>query len=421
MARNYIIHLPHIGEETVHWALSNDAGELVSDIRTGALSEAASEVEGRRSIVVLPGNDVLLAEVNIPGGSASRAQQAAPYVLEELVADDVESLHFALGSKNGADTYPVAVINRDVMESLQVQMENAGLRPTELVPETLALPKIKPDAGGPVWTMLSEPDRSVVRLNGYRGFAADNQTAELMLHGARAELGESETGSLVLYRAPLAEASAMDAPVTPTNDSSITPLVPDFEIETHTIASRLELFARGLASSPRINLLQGAFSHRQQFDQAWKPWRWSAVLLAVLLGVFGAGWWIEYRALGQQLDTLNGEIDTIHRKYFPNSNSNRPRAVMSARLRQLGSAQNNTGYVVSLQQVVAAIDALPGADVRSINYNKGRFDLDLLVPDLPSIDRLKQSVESAGTLTLKVQSTTRKDQGVNARLRVESK
>jgi len=74
-----------------------------------------------------------------------------------VFADDVSDLHFALGSKNRDDEYPVAVIGRDVMDSVTERCAEVGLRPTEIVPEPLALPILKAvDANISVWCALLE-------------------------------------------------------------------------------------------------------------------------------------------------------------------------------------------------------------------------------------------------------------------------
>lgn len=408
MAKNYIIHVPNVGEDLAHWVLASDSGALASKSQTGTLSEAAAAVDGRRAIVVLPGDDVLLAEVNIPGGSLSRAQQAAPFVLEEQVADDVESLHFALGSKTSSGNYPVAVINRDDMNTLREQFETAGLRPAEVVPETLALPKFDNSPDGPIWTALLDQDHTVVRLNGYKGFAADPETAELMLYGARQELDEDQTGSLVLFR---------------TDGHDTKPQLPDLDIETRPCESRLDLFAQGLAHSPRINLLQGDYSLRQQFDKAWKPWRWTLALVAILMGILSSSFWFEYRDLGTKIDQINAQTNAVFQRTFPGSTNRRPRAMMASQLRTLGSGgAKKAGFITVMDQISSATASIPGSKINSLNFkDSGSINIDMDLPTLPSVDQLKTQIEKAGLLKMTVGGTNRIEGGVRARLRLELK
>jgi len=86
LAKSVVIHLPVVGEDLAHWAMSDDKGSLTSDQSTGTLREASAAVDGRRATLIVPGDDVLLAEAKVPGGSAARALQAVPYALEDQLA-----------------------------------------------------------------------------------------------------------------------------------------------------------------------------------------------------------------------------------------------------------------------------------------------------------------------------------------------
>ena len=406
MAKNFILYLPEVGQDEVIWAMANDAGVLTSDPQYGSMAEAASEIEGRRSIVVLPGDNVLLAEASIPGGSQSRAQQAVSYVLEDQVADDIDELHFALGTKSKDDIYPVAVIDRTTMDTLKEQMAEVGLRPSEVVPETLAIPKFDVQQHGIVWTALVDDDHTVVRLNGYKGFASDSSTANMMLSGVRREMEPDENSGMVVFQ---------------TSGTTTEPFVEGIEIETRPCDSRLSLFAAGLARSPRINLLQGEYSQKKQFDKAWKPWRWTGILLLALVGIFSAGSILDYINLGKQEQQLDLKIDETFRQALPGVKIRNPVVQMKSRLKQQSAGPDKKGFTIELGQISAAIAALPNTTVKSISYRKGRFDIDLSTENLPALDKLKQDIEKAGSLTMTVQSANRQDGVVRGRIRVEAK
>jgi general secretion pathway protein L len=275
LAKHVIIHLPNVGDDYAQWVVADDQGALSTGLTEGTLSDAAEAVHGHRSTLVLPGNDVLLAEATVPGGNTARALQAVPFVLEEQLADDVDTLHFALGTKGKDDRYPVAVVGRDTMNLVTEQCVEAGLRPGAIVPETLALPKFDADTVGEVsWTALVDDSHTVVRLNGYKGFATDADMAGFMLDGAQHDLPEDASASMVVYR---------------TDSGVALPDVPRVDVENRSCDNRLTLYARGLANSPSINLLQGGYSPKTQFNKVWKPWRWTAVLALVLGAIFIAG------------------------------------------------------------------------------------------------------------------------------------
>ncbi len=386
------------------WAYADDHGVLKSDISSGTFSEAASAVEGRRTTLVVPGDDVLLAEATVPGGSLNRALQAVPFALEDQVADDIDSLHFALGARGKDDKYPVAVIGRETMNTVSEQCVEAGLRPSEIVPETLALPKFEgSDVGETAWTALLDNQQAVVRLNGYKGFSTDISMASIMLNGARQDLPQDTNASMVLFR---------------TDPNATLSAPPDVDVETRACDSRMGLYARGLASSPHINLLQGAFSPKAQFDKAWKPWRWTLALAACLGIALFAGKWIDNWHLSREVAAIDAQIAQAFQQAMPGSRMQRPRAQIKARLKQL-SGGSTDGFTDRLGQLAASLATQSQTRVNSISFRNGRFDLDLTTDALPTLDKLKSELQSRGSLSMTVQSANREKDGLRSRIRVE--
>ena len=405
MAKQVIIHMPGIGSDPVSWAFADEKGQVTSDIHEGTLEEVAQAVEGRRAVLVVPGDGVLLAEATIPGGSQSRAQQAVPYALEEFLADDVDDLHFALGSKRRGDIYPVAVIGRDSMDALTAQCAEAGLRPAEVVPETLALPKFDSDVSDEAtWTAFVDAHQAVVWLNGFKGFSSDTGMMSMLLDGARRDLPEEGSASLVVYQ----------------SDPQLTFETPaELDVEQRACDHRLSLYASGLATSPRINLLQGDYSPKTRFDRTWKPWRSTLALAAVALVVLFGGKWLEYRQLAREEAWLDRQIARGFSDAMPGVRMQRPLAQIRQRLRELDGGADTSGFTADMQQIAASLAAQPQTTVRSIGYRDGRFDLDILTDSIPSLDALKTDLQQRGSLNMVVQSTNTDRDGLRSRIRIE--
>ena len=404
MSKHVIIYMPRVGEETVQWAVSDDNGKLTSGIEYSTLQEVADEVEGQRVTLILPADDVLLAEAVVPGGSAARAQQAVPFALEDQVADDVDELHFALGSKGRDDRYPVAVISRQMMDAVMAQCEEAGLRPTQLIPEPLALPQL--ESTSPeirAWTALLDGDMAVVRLDGCKGFATDSGMAIMMLEGAYAELPEDAGASLVMFHT--ADAGVLDVPA-------------NIEIEQRPVDHRLALYASGLVTSPTINLLQGDYNPKKNFDATWKPWRWTAALAACLCVALFAGKWLDVRQLSEQETHLDAQIKQAFEEALPGVKMQRPQRQIQAALDRLGS-NNSDGFTNRLSQIAASLATQPQTELKTIGYRSGRFDLDLNTDAVPTLDALKSELAKRGSLGMSVQSANREKDTVRGRVRIE--
>ncbi len=386
------------------WAMYDERGVLTSDVQSGTLEQAASKVEGRRSVLVLPGNDVLLAEAVVPGGSTARAMQAIPFQLEDQLADDVDSLHFAIGAKGKEDDYPVAVVGRDTMDTVRNQCEQAKLRPSEIVPETLALPKFdSDDIGQTTWTALVDGESAVVRLNGYKGFTIDTSMAGIMLDGARQDLPQEVTAAVVMYQA---------------DEFGHIPPSHNLEVETRSCDNRLSLYASGLANAPRINLLQGDYSPKTQFDKNWKPWRWTAVLAGVLCLVLLGGRWFEYRQLKGEISQLDAQTEQVFKQALPDTKMVRPLSQLNNEIKKR-SGGSVGGFSDHLSQIAASFATQPKTEIRSFNFRDGWFDLDLTTDAIPTLDLLKEELSKRGELSMTVKSTRNEKGGLRSSIRIE--
>ena len=95
--------------DQAEWLSSNGA------VRRGSLSELAAQVTGARFLLIAPGEAITLHRVPLPSRKRSTWARAVPYALEDQVVEDIETLHFALGSTPESDHLPVAVVNRDAL------------------------------------------------------------------------------------------------------------------------------------------------------------------------------------------------------------------------------------------------------------------------------------------------------------------
>ncbi|MFK7995202.1 MAG: type II secretion system protein GspL [Granulosicoccus sp.] len=404
MSKHVIIYMPLVGEDNVQWAISDEKGTLTTAVREGTLREVADNVEGRKATLILPADDVLLAQTVVPGNSLARAQQAVPFALEEQVADDVDDLHFALGTKNRNDEYPVAVIGLDVMDMITERCAEAGLRPTEIVPETLALPLLSAATPGlTVWSALLDQGRAVVRLAEYQGFATDAGMASLMIEGALTSVEEQSQTSLVAFSTNTA--APLDVPAT-------------LDMEIRHCDHPLALYASGLASTSHVNLLQGIYNPKKNFDKTWKPWRATGILAASICLVLFAGKWMELRQLQEQEAVLDTQIASAFKQAMPGTRMQRPRRQVQSALEGMG-AVNNDGFTSRMAQIAASLSTQPQTQLRTIGYRNGRFDLDLNTDDVPTLDALKSELGKRGSLDMSVQSANRENNTVRGRVRIE--
>ncbi len=127
---------------TVDYLAADGTGRIIETLRTGSLADAAPHQAGRRVCVLAPASDVLLTDAESPLKSGARYQQIVPFALEEQLAEDIESLHFAVGRRVGdSPRIPVAVVSRALIDGWLNHLRDAASRRTVCMPTAAWFPK----------------------------------------------------------------------------------------------------------------------------------------------------------------------------------------------------------------------------------------------------------------------------------------
>ncbi len=388
---------PDAPSHSAQWILLDSHNVPSGDTATGTLSEAAALASQRRLIALAPAEQVTLFQVQIRARNRQQLQRAVPYALEDELAEDVETLHFALGPVLGEDRYPVAVVARAHMEQWTTLLREAGLRPRALVPEMLALPR--EDDG---WTLLQEPGRSVVRLDTWEGFYADPELLPTLLELAWERI---ERRPRILRCHCCSEAPA--------------PEPPGQVVMERESTCPMTLFAGGIDLQHPFDLLQGEFRPRAGTVKWLRPWLAAGVLLAVWVLAEMLLAWSEVRTYRAQVATLRTRIEQVYKQTFPGT-----RRVVNARvqmeqklkeLRRAAGSQDTGGLLPLLAAGAEAVAREKTVEVAGVSYRQGKVELRIEGKDLQSLERIKQFVEDKG-LAAEIQSADTSGQKVSARI-----
>lgn len=401
MPETLLIRFAEQRSDGVEFARLNEAGRPVGGVRHGSVTDAAMESAGRRVVVLVPAADVLLAQASVPTANRQRARKAVPFALEEQLAEDVDTQHFALGGRSADGHWPVAVVARSRMDDWLAQLHEAGILPDRLIPEAVLLP-LTPGAG----SLLLEDGRVLLRDAPWSAQSATAQTlpALLELLIARNEAGIELNvwhcgGELPVWMEPVSA-----------------------KVESCTDGA-LSVFAQGLAQPDgHIDLLQGAYSRKEQYGKLWRPWRAAAALLLVGVIVSGIQHALALRSLKAEAAALTAQIGQVYTQAFPGGRVVNPRVQMEQQLKLLRAQQGGGGndFLGLVAQIGDVFSTTPGIELIAVNYRDGRLDLELTANDIQTLEKLKQQLVNKGGLTVDIQSATSgADQRVQGRLRVE--
>src|SRR6202050_3943198 len=271
----------------VDWLVADAAGRAVEAVRSGPVAPAARDAAGKRICALAPASDVLLTDAEVPVKSGARIQQIVPYALEEQVAQDIESLHFAVGRRVGESSrIPVAVVSRALLDGWLGQLRDAGLEPECLYADSSLVPE---NPGQSV--LVLSGDSVILRAPGSPPvtlpLTALGEALELLRPAPQATLVATPSiefggNGLVVY-AGEAEWQHYGATVEALRgyfEGLAVQLLP---------GGPLGLFAQSLPRTSAINLLHGAYAPESPLAGRLKPWRIAAAMLLGLLLLHGIG------------------------------------------------------------------------------------------------------------------------------------
>jgi general secretion pathway protein L len=367
------------------------AGHQVVPPGTATLAGIAAMLGQRRVAVIVPGADVLGLEAELPPLSGSRLLQAIPFAVEEQVAEDVDTLHFAAGARQPNGRTPVEVVSRPLIEGWLQELAAVGIAPQAMYADTGLLPL----ASGQSVALLESADVSI-RVDEHpvlRLPAAPFAEAVSLAFGADAG---SLLPPLTLYASP-ADWEVARPEVDPLRErfaSFKVQLLPNGPLPL--LAPRA-VGARG-DEAPPLNLLQGAFAPRSRTRADWRPWRLAAALGALALAMHLGALAFEYRQLRASERALDAAIAEVVRSTLPgDSGAPNPRLRIEQQLLAVRAGQGDTGpWLSALAALAQARGASPEAELESVGLESDAVNVRIKAANAESLERISATLRANG-------------------------
>lgn len=356
----------------------------------GDAAQLATVVRDRRPLLAVPGTSVTLTTTRAPRRNQRAWRQALPFALEDQLAEDVSSLHFALGAPNGAGETPVAVIARARLMAWLDALQAAGISVVAAVPDMLLLP-LAPGA----WSALVDGDQVLVRSGPAHGFVTEIDALPLLLGRALAETAPPPERLLLWGRLP--ETLALDLPCQP-QPLPATPLAP---------------LQAGLGVPPVLDLLAGSHTADHGLGRWLRPWRVAAILAGLLILAQLGHSVLEYRQLVRARQHLRTAEAALYHRLVPTARTViNPRAQLAGLLRTAAAGNADTGFLALLARSGAVLHRFPQLQLQTLRYQADRLQLDLTGGSLQTLDRLQAQLRQVPQLRSELQVS--KQQGTVA-------
>jgi len=391
MAESIYLQLPN-APGPARWLLVDALGNRIGRVQQGTLTDAAAQAHGRRLTVFVPGEEVMLFHAEIPSRNLQKVQQAAPFMLEDKLAGDVESLHFAASLGDGS-SHLVAVTGQAYMRRWLEELTQAGMEPVQMTPDMLAL-------APPVDTVVIALDgpRVMARFADGSGFTAERDFA-LTLLKRRLIPVEGSTLRAVIHASEADDAPAFAAGL----DGSGVEF--SFSVLSDGV---LPLFAAGLRQQRGLNLLQGSFQPRSGFQEHWRVWRTAAVLFGACLVLLLIQQGMSYVRLRREAASLDAQVTQLFNQAMPGSRSipGSEKQRMQALLSQLQGGSSAGALLPLLDALGNAVTAYPSIQIIALNYQDGSLQAQLQAGDIGALDSLKSALGSQAGITASLDSVS---------------
>lgn len=362
-----------------------------------ALDVAAAQAQAPRIEAYLPGEGALQTRVNLPMRQRNKLLQAIPYALEEQLADDVDELHFAVGTRQGDGSVPVIAIARDALRSAIDLFEDRELLVEGIYVDTACV--LGPlDKAGDALRVVVDAQRLIVAQSTVPPVVLDTSMAELVSEQAAAHDG--------------------DVTVITVGDSAAPMGLPE---PARQVSDLLVLLGE-TPPGEQINLRQGDFAPAGQFDGWWRPWQAAAALAGVLF-LLSVVWQIlDRNQLRNELIALQDANIAEFQALFPAEQRIVDLgAQLDQQLRRLRGDQAETGLLYLLDQTRQAFGAEPAFQITEFQFRDGDLYLSLEGESTQAWEALQQRFEAQDGVATEVQSANAAAQGLKVRLKLTAR
>jgi general secretion pathway protein L len=356
MTENLIIRLGSNYNDVIHWMVwaAHEQEIIASGQLSNAeqLSQLTDKAQSRDVVVLVPSCDVVLKSLHVPAKSQKAIRQAAPYVLEDELAQDVEYLFFAYGDNKQAsnnDNCFVAVVEHQQMLLWLSWLNDAYIATKRMLPDVLALPDAQDQ-----WQAIMIGDQVLLKQSHWQGSLFD----ENLWQQANYLWKNLDNVNINAF-------------------SSLPECDENVAIHPQPEELPLALFAQHLAQQ-NFNLLQGEFKVKSTRSPVIKTWAWVAgiALMALLvnIGLKSATLW----QINDKNVALEQQIIEKYKSAFPNTQRVRIstiRSQLKRKMAEIGATNNDASFLMMLSKIQPAFSQVSQLKPDSIKFDGNRNEL----------------------------------------------
>ncbi|WP_297794522.1 type II secretion system protein GspL [uncultured Marinobacter sp.] len=406
-----------------NWVLHDASGDTQAHGR-GDSRDLIEQTLGQNAldnvllIGLVPGDEALFCLADIPAKQSRFILQALPYAVEEQIAQDIDTVHLALGSRTD-NGFRVAAIDRNRMSDwvdLFSDWEHARL--DAIYPDAALLPET--DGG---WSICLDGENSMLISDRGEWLSIQSRNLGMFAHTLATPPSEDVVAEVPVtifgteqeldqQQSAISELRSAGRLVVKLEAIELMPL----ELLAHAHHHHL---------SHPINLCQGSYgvnSGQASPLRAWKPLiAVASVWFVIQMGVeLGMGFYHQQKA-----DVTREQAMAIYREAFPDdrrTHAGNVRRVVEGQLRSIGSGGPAADFITLMKYTGDQYSKVPqnqSLTFNSINYSRSRGELvvDIRADTYNRMSALRNGLAQQG-LEAQIGSVVNESSGARGRLTV---
>lgn len=365
---------------------------------SGDWKRVRSAARGRKVVVLLASNEVVLTSAVIPSKNRKKLLQAIPYALEDTLAEDIENLHFAVHQESESMQSEVAIINRAVLTDVLDLLKSKNITANYLLPELLAQ-KFEKDAWSIEYENNDNDISASVRLGQFEGFVCDRDMLDIFI----SESLEQQIPKTIFSNTK------------PENLPEALQEISSSYVESDTIDYKSTM------SALPLNLLTNFVRRSQQTSSInWKAWRPAALLGGVLASIWMGIFFWQNNLLQNQSAQLRTQIEQVYKEAFPKGRIVDASAQMNS---ALGKLKANVGQTIeSPLPLIADMGPLlkeyKDMVLSELRYQENQLSMTIESPNLTRLEKFKKDAAEKNNLKIEITDSTTTADKVKAVIRV---
>jgi general secretion pathway protein L len=387
----HVIEIASDGDLIRGWVKSSDSERI--DWKPYQQPDELNTVLPRRCRVIVPGTSVLITQVQTPAKArGEQRKKAIAYALEEQLAADIETLHFAgLDSLARPQATGVAVAARDDMDRWLEAVRSLGFEPVSFIPDTALV--TEPESGA---RLHVDSNRCwLVEANG-DALAFEPDLVETYLETVSAE-------TLEITHEPSLDIAHIQS-VAQNQGLSV--------MQTREV-SRFDQKNTVTA----WELLTGDYALAQDWTPIAKKLRWPLILAAVFAVTDLATLAFETRVLRTEINALEARVERRFQQILPNTEMIAPKRQLEAYLQRRGQMIGNSP-IPSINALAGVIDTAGDVEIVGLEYSVGVLEAKLQAASLQSLNALTSAL-AAPQRRVELQQASTTSEGTVGELRIE--